>query len=306
MGGKINVRSARGKGATFEFQVPLKAAFAAAGEKPKMALAKVSSRRSRRMKILVVEDNETNRFVAVEMLRAANCQVGVAENGIEGVKAARRQKFDLILMDISMRKMNGWDATRAIRANPGKCRDVPIYALTAHALPEERAALIEAGMQGSLTKPVRARDLHSLIDAVRDGLTSPGAILAANGEDHSYPPDDGIDGEILAELRDLLSPEMFQHRLTAYIEELAKDARILAEPAAFPQRQAAAQFFHRMAGSAAVFGARPLRDRLLQLEHSLKSDDDTDLAAQCGEVHHLALSYADVYGRYRTPIVSEA
>ena len=158
MGGEIGVTSEPGKGSTFRFRLPLKATFA--DETPLLETKKLKApeTKQRRLKVLVVEDNETNRFVAGEMLRAAHCDVVLAGDGEEGAKLASNKKFDLIFMDLSMPKMNGWDAARLIRSRDGaKSQMTPIYALTAHALPEEQKALRDAGMAGCILKPLRAR-----------------------------------------------------------------------------------------------------------------------------------------------------
>ncbi|WP_330450612.1 response regulator [Paracoccus marcusii] len=119
------------------------------------------------LSILMVEDNAINRLVAREMLRRQGCDVTEAEDGLAGVAAAQQRRFDLILMDISMPRMNGIDAARRIRAGDGPNRDCPIVALTAHAMPEDLASFRQAGMDRSLVKPLSRAALNALLQAVR-------------------------------------------------------------------------------------------------------------------------------------------
>lgn len=90
-----------------------------------------------------------------------------AEDGLAGVAAAQQRRFDLILMDISMPRMNGIDAARRIRAGDGPNRDCPIVALTAHAMPADLASFRQAGMDRSLVKPLSRAALNALLQAVR-------------------------------------------------------------------------------------------------------------------------------------------
>lgn len=119
--------------------------------------------------ILVVDDTETNRFLAGVYFRASGADLRFAENGGEAVAMTRDKAADIILMDISMPVMNGYEATAAIREQEAELRRRPaqILALTAHVLEEERQACLNAGMNGFLTKPLRQQDLMDAIDTAR-------------------------------------------------------------------------------------------------------------------------------------------
>lgn len=120
----------------------------------------------RRHRVLVVEDNPVNRLVACATLEKAGYRVEVATNGLEAVAAVRDDEFQLILMDIQMPEMDGLEATRVIRAleMEQERRPLPIIALTAHALEEERERCMKAGMNDFLAKPFRAEDLLGLLE----------------------------------------------------------------------------------------------------------------------------------------------
>ncbi len=133
-------------------------------------------------RILVVEDNPINQQVASELLASEQFVVEVAANGEEGVKKVAAEgipPFDAILMDIQMPVMDGFDATKAIRALPGSQAEVPIIALTAHAISKERSKCLKAGMSDFVSKPIEPVDLFSALSKWIKPLAKP----AISGED---------------------------------------------------------------------------------------------------------------------------
>ncbi len=106
--------------------------------------------------ILVVEDSTLNRKLVETVLKPHGYRVITAENGQAGVDIALREKPDLILMDVMMPVMNGYDATRRIKSNHDTAR-IPIVALTASAMPHERDQAMEAGCDGYISKPIDTR-----------------------------------------------------------------------------------------------------------------------------------------------------
>ncbi len=109
-----------------------------------------------RKTVLLVEDNEDNLVVYRTILEHVGYNVIEARDGEEGVSQALRELPDLILMDISIPKMDGWEATQRLKAN-ASTRQIPIIALTAHALEEDRQRAQQAGCDGYLAKPVEPR-----------------------------------------------------------------------------------------------------------------------------------------------------
>lgn len=114
-------------------------------------------------RVLVADDNAINRRVVEGMLRRLGCSVTLADNGREAVDAVQRDVFDLVLMDCQMPEMDGFEATRAIRAG-GRQRDVAVLALTATALPTLREACAEAGMDAVLTKPCTIEAIRQAVE----------------------------------------------------------------------------------------------------------------------------------------------
>ncbi|HEX8962932.1 MAG TPA: response regulator, partial [Rhodocyclaceae bacterium] len=121
----------------------------------------------RNLRVLVVEDNETNRVLAEAMLRHAGCQVACANDGREGVAAVQNNgPFDIVFMDCQMPVMDGYQASRAIRAweaEQGAAHPVPIVAVTANAMAGDRELCLEAGMTDYLTKPVKRAQIEAML-----------------------------------------------------------------------------------------------------------------------------------------------
>ena len=111
-------------------------------------------------RILVVEDNQDNMTLISDVLSSLNYAVIQAMDGEQGVSMAEAERPDLILMDLSLPRMDGWTATRHIKANPA-LRSIPIIALTAHAMMGDRERAIEAGCDDYLSKPLNLRELAS-------------------------------------------------------------------------------------------------------------------------------------------------
>ena len=126
-------------------------------------------------KIFLVEDNELNQEIAVEILQEAGFVVDVADDGavaVEKLGSAGPGRYDLVLMDIQMPIMNGYEATRRIRAldNPN-IAGLPIIAMTANAFDEDRKAALEAGMNGHIAKPIDIPKLMEVLMEVLKGKT---------------------------------------------------------------------------------------------------------------------------------------
>jgi two-component system cell cycle response regulator DivK len=116
-----------------------------------------------RGRILVVEDNMDSYELVRIMLERNGYETFLAMNGRDGVNAAIKQKPDLILMDLSLPEMNGWEATERIKSNPGTMH-IPIFAVTAHALDSDRKRALDAGCDGYITKPLDLLELVQVVD----------------------------------------------------------------------------------------------------------------------------------------------
>src|SRR4051794_8317561 len=114
-------------------------------------------------KILLVEDNELNRDMLSRRLVRKGYEVLLAVDGVEGVAVAAAERPDLVLMDMSLPVLNGWEATRRLKAAP-ETRDIPVIALTAHAMASDREQAVDAGCDDYDTKPVELSRLLEKIE----------------------------------------------------------------------------------------------------------------------------------------------
>ncbi len=162
MNGRIGVVSEPGKGSLFYVELPLPAADAPEAQSSHAEGAAVRSPSPSLCgkRVLLVEDNEINRKVALRMLTRCQLQVDVAVDGRDAVEKASQNAYDLILMDCQMPEMDGYEATRQLRAMGIA---VPIIALTANALEGDREKCLACGMNDYLSKPVQAEQLQKVL-----------------------------------------------------------------------------------------------------------------------------------------------
>jgi len=164
MNGEIGVASSPGVGSTFWFTLPAEPAEAPA---PPAALpAPPDARHAARpgARVLLVEDSETNRLVATTLLTKAGYRVETAADGRAALDAVTNARFDLVLMDVAMPELDGFQATRAIRAMSGPVSTVPIVAMTANAMAGDRARCLDAGMDDYLPKPLPKAQLLAMVE----------------------------------------------------------------------------------------------------------------------------------------------
>jgi PAS domain S-box-containing protein len=179
MGGTVTVRSKLGQGSTFTLELPLVEAVVPTTEPPALAPhgLQVASGHLSALKVLVAEDNATNRMVLKTVLQSFGVEPVFAEDGDEAVAAWRAGEFDLVLMDVQMPRLSGVDATRQIRkleAGADRSHTV-IVGLTANAFREQHVAYRAAGMDEVLTKPVDLGQIYALLTLAAENGAGSGA-----------------------------------------------------------------------------------------------------------------------------------
>jgi two-component system cell cycle response regulator DivK len=132
-------------------------------------------------KILLVEDNEMNRDMLSRRLSRNGYEIAIAIDGRQGVDMAVSERPDLILMDLSLPVMDGWEATRQVKANPAT-QAIPVIALTAHAMVQDKERALAAGCDDFDTKPV---DLPRLLEKIKTLLNGKASeVTVSRGEGH--------------------------------------------------------------------------------------------------------------------------
>ena len=167
-GGDITVESERGKGTIFRFFIPYTIASQQVPLPQAINISEFRSSGHPSVKILVVDDNDMNRSLMEHLLTEWNLSFDMADNGWEALARLQQTTYDMVLMDIQMPEMDGYNATRRIRTELGL--DVPVIAMTAHALAGERERCLSSGMNEYISKPVNERELYELIIRFADHI----------------------------------------------------------------------------------------------------------------------------------------
>ena len=243
MGGTIHAESVPGQGSLFRVEMPVATARAA----PQPALAPRTNTPLKRQDVLIAEDNPTNRLLLREMLQHLGQRVTEAKDGAEAIARAQERAFALILMDVSMPKVDGLAATRAIRSGGGPSAHARIVALTAHDTPDVLDRFRKADLTDVLQKPVTLSLLRPL--------------LAAEAIPPSRLADTVLDRAIIRDLVGLVSPEDLARTLATLRAEAARFADKLRQPDA-----GLAQEAHRLQGAVAMLGAGSLAALLRDIE----------------------------------------
>ena len=220
------------------------------------------------LRVLIVEDNAINRQSMLELLQAAGVTVELAGNGGEAVHylVAERRSYDAVLMDLQLPTMDGLQATRSIRANP-RCTMLPIIAMTAHTLPEERDCCLAAGMNDYLAKPFGfAQLLHVLARWTGKSVTPDSDGPAVESVPLTLP---GLDLE--AALQRLGGDRRLLSELLAHVVEEYNDAAPAVRVALSQGEPVTAlRLAHTVKGVAGNVGATSLQDAAAAVEQILR------------------------------------
>ena len=166
MDGTIEVQGRLGKGTTVTVMISHKTVDRDALEEMRKNALENTEVSFEKKRVLLVEDNDINAEIAVEILESVGLKTERAKDGIicvHMVQEANEDYYDLILMDIQMPNMNGYDATRKIRCLDGKKAVIPIVAMTANAFEEDKKNAFDAGMNGHIAKPIKTDELISVL-----------------------------------------------------------------------------------------------------------------------------------------------
>jgi CheY-like chemotaxis protein/HPt (histidine-containing phosphotransfer) domain-containing protein len=282
MGGNISVSSEIDKGSTFKFSVMLKASKNSKQTNEGLKLktktveneqtATLSEDLSKKVRtqfnILLAEDNLINQKVSLRILQASGYKAYAVNDGDEAIKAVEEKDYDLILMDIQMPKVDGFAATKQIRNFDNDNRDIPIIALTAHAMMGYREKCLKVGFNEYLTKPIVATDLLSIIDKMLDIKNAP-----VPEEQTNLQTDDSLfDFERLKKV----SADDFDFEkdlLSSYVEDVGKKYTQLEDFLAAKDLEGIIHLAHTIKGASYSVGAQKVGDEAFGIEISAKSSD---------------------------------
>ncbi|MFN3414994.1 MAG: PAS domain-containing protein [Caldimonas sp.] len=279
MGGRIGVRSTLGGGSLFWFQLPLEreaCGSVSTGDGSHQGVPRLDG-----LHVLLAEDNPINRELAMALLEQAGAQVTAVEHGAQAVAEVQRHGFDVVLMDVQMPEMDGYEATRRIRALPGDAAHVPIVAMTANAMSGDRERSLAVGMNEHLTKPIDTVTLRHTLARLRPSQTKTApAPTGPQAPDRCALPSD----QDLALLDVALGVRLCAQREDIHRRALQQFLRLYEAGGRFPpdasplavQREA-----HSLKGASASLGLVRLHHQAARVEARCKSGlpvQATDLA----------------------------
>ncbi|MRW89678.1 response regulator [Duganella sp. FT80W] len=296
MGGDIQVTSTQGIGSRFSFIIRLGIADNSSAPVDWPLAPQQPARELRRSdhaglamrdlsaldgaRILLVEDNANNREVALDFLSAARMQIDIAEHGGEAVRMVEQTDYDLVLMDVQMREVDGLTATRRIRAMP-RCQHLPIVAMTAYAMAGDRDKSLAAGMNDHLTKPIAPEQLfRALIKWIPPSrLTARRAHIDATLQAAPPPADytsggplpaiPGVDWQMALQSVDRQRARL-DRRIRGFLNEYRPAAQAVREAVASGQHDILHGITHNLKSTAGYIGAFHLADLAQALEQALR------------------------------------
>jgi PAS domain S-box-containing protein len=268
-GGRLSLQSKPGKGSTFSFRLRYSLSFGKQTERKQQE--QISSTGLKGIRMLIVEDNITNQYVAGQILSKWGIHYSFAMNGKEAIMQLRQSRFDLILMDLQMPEMDGYEASQAIRSGASGVLqpDIPIIALSADAFAQTREKALAAGMNAYLSKPIHQGELYKLIQEFHQ-TQSP--------TEHQTP-------ELMAnELPDLTyllqvtdnNPVIVKEILQLALHEIPEDARHLHEHCLAGDWTAVSRAAHKMKSNAGNLGLNSMKEILLDIERLGKEGKETE------------------------------
>jgi hypothetical protein len=250
MGGSIEVDSIPGKGSTFRFDIHL----CRVATELMQQSEPVAARPVRHLKVLLAEDNPTNRHVATRMLTRMGHTVDAVENGAQAISASASADYDLILMDVMMPEVDGLTATRSIRAGaPPRC-NIVIIGLTANAQPADREACLAAGMNDFVTKPVTLERLRAALEQ------APVAAAALPDQTATLSGTVTLDGAFLHRLSQEIDIDGVTEMVRIFLEDAPARMVAIRRAVAAGANQTVRREAHALAGAASNVGLTRLSE----------------------------------------------
>ncbi|MDX1654381.1 MAG: response regulator, partial [Candidatus Competibacteraceae bacterium] len=250
---------------------------------------------ARRGRLLLAEDSHANQLVATAMLTKAGFQVDTASDGMEAVQAVRTLDYDLVLMDLWMPEMDGFEATAEIRQLPGERSRLPVVAMTANAMSGDRERCLNAGMNDYLTKPIDRRQLLLVLDKwLGHRYEIPPNRCKQPASPSSGTTVDGVlDPTILAQLRADTDGALLGRVVGIFVQEARQRLVQLTTALERGDWQRLQREAHTLKSGAGTFGALELQDHARRLDEACRKDDHKQaltLASTIGNTASRALA----------------
>lgn len=290
MDGDIGVESVEGKGSTFWFTIKLAIGDSALAAKTKKEenLSIAGTLHAVHARVLLVDDNATNRKVASQILMKAGCEVVMASSGQEAISVLQKDSnFDLVLMDIQMPEMDGMETTRRLKALQLDSLP-PIVAMTAYAMKEDRERFLAAGMDDYLAKPIRAQQIIAMVSRwVSEGHGSVEEALVNT--------DFVVDEEVLASLSDAVGgdPAFVQSMLEEFIAEAKEQISVAISAHSGGNCKGVQSELHTLKGNSGTLGAAQVHSICEKIELKAKVCDFTQFGTEIVDLQIALKNFED-------------
>ncbi len=310
MNGEIGVDSAAGKGTKFYFTFKLEKQEGKEEVKPavfnrtydleeeeddlntKEEIKKELKQERNKFKILLAEDNLINQKVAIRILNDAGYQVESVISGVQAVEKVKNRFYDLILMDVQMPEMDGLTATREIRKLDDGKNNIPIIAITAHALMGDKEKCLSAGMNDYVTKPIISESLISTIDKMLNIKSVKNEVKKEETDKRAV-----FDFEHLEKIS--MGDRQFQRDiLLTFVEDVSKRCIVLQNYFSNKDIEKLKDEAHAIKGASYSIGANKIGDKALAIELSSKHNDFANVETHIIEMKELIAQTKDVLDEY--------
>ena len=219
---------------------------------------------ARKLRVLLAEDNPTNRMVVMAMLRKAGHHIDAVANGAEAVESVRTLPYDVVLMDVAMPEMDGLEATAAIRSLPGAKAGIPIIAMTAHAMEGDREQFLAGGMNDYLRKPASRDQILDVLERWTSEGEAP--VMAPSSETARSEDAPLLDKAVLVQLAEGTGPDVIPDLVGSFLSDLESRVEKIIGAVEAADMETLDFETHTLGSSAAASGAMELHHLARNIE----------------------------------------
>lgn len=286
--GTIRVKSKENEGSTFSFTIAYQLGKTEFFDETKLYKPK-NNTQLKNASVLLVEDNDINRLYASSILKMWGCHFETAENGVVALEKIRNNDFDVVLMDIQMPVMDGFETTKAIRQGDPKKSKVPIIALTANATQKDFENCLTAGMNDCITKPFTQEDLFQVLTKyLGRKLTVKQRLVAESSKTKDLPV---IDLSYLKKVSNN-NGQFIQEIVASFLESMPTTVEDIKIQLAQKNWEQLSRVVHKIKPTITLMGIHHLKDKIVLLEQESKNGQNEIIIQELAEEVSLFLSRA--------------
>ncbi len=270
--GRIEVHSQEHVGSTFNVHIPYAVGSTKVSKLSLQQKKNAFPTISHNVRVLLVEDNDINRLYAKSILQTWKCNTDIAENGLIAIEKLKSNSYDVILMDVQMPVMDGYEATKAIRMMPHPMGSIPIIALTANATKIDVEKCLQAGMNDYLSKPFTPEDLyHMLFEKLKIEPVSASAVKTVSTKQYDLNYLKNISGN---------NQEFIKEMLQTFVQSIPVSLSDMEDALNAGDLVRLARMAHQVKPSMTLLGINHLKETAVHIEELAKSNQSPTLELQ--------------------------